>query len=250
MKKICPLLLTLLLLATFTHAQNESPKKGEFSLGVHTEQGVAFIFTKDYTRYEEGYLAGYEHIYRQTEHVFYKFSAGVFSQYRLKKLLALQLGLNYQKVSYNFLAAGSGFGIWMPGETADRYRQSLQYISTPLNIKFYFNQKSKVNVYALAGIQLDMLFSHTLIKVHEGAHHGTPDEVYYQYRKIMTSATAGIGLEFNIKKQFSFFAQYIFQSQLYDYVSNLDDRKDARIILFTGLDIGLMYKFNKKVNNE
>ena len=245
MKKICPLLLTLLLLATFTHAQNENPKKGEFSLGVHTAQGGILIFSKDYTKYDEGFFAGYQYVYRQTQSSFYTFSIGVLGQYRLKKPIALQLGLNYQKVIYNVSVFVTDYGISMPSEeTPDGYRQNLQYLNTPLHIKFYFNQKNKVNVYALAGIQLDMLLGHSLIKVHEGDFPSSPDEMYYQYRNILTSATAGIGLELNIKKQFSFFTQYFFQSQLNEYVTNLQDRKDARVIIFTGIDIGLMYRFN------
>jgi len=235
MNKLILLLLSICLFTIAANAKNESPKKGIFGIGFHTAQGLPFPL-----KINEAAIGSYG--YSGIGDSKYGFFGGIFVQYKFKKPIALQLGLNYQKLTYKTHA-------YHPLSTSaysDVYFLTLYSISVPIQSKFYFNPKNKIKIYAVTGISLDFLQGQSLDKKASTISYAAgyyPEEYYSQFRKVMTSATVGVGMEIEIKKHFGFFVHHFLQSQIYNYTRHLDYPGAVRLVMFTGLDIGFVYRF-------
>ena len=219
-------MLSISLLVTAANAQNEAPKKGVFSVGVHTAQGITYPI---YTSFRGSTLSRYS------------MAAGLIGKYKFKKAIALYFGLDYQRFRIIDERNGALSFIW-PQDTW--YIATLNYLSVPVGSKFYLNQKrqSKIKLYALVGLQFDALVSSSNENYDDRFILDEKD--VNQPKKIMLSGRLGFGIEIQAKKDLSFFAHPFFQSSLHHYPSrqaNQDYYKS--LIRFMGIDLGLVYHF-------
>jgi len=176
----------------------------------------------------------------QNEEVHLSFSAAFLMSHVLTEKFSLGFGLVYSDRGFQstvdeltWVSTNTGF----PTKTYTSFHY--RYFDVPLNLKYYFYNKNKLQCYASVGLSLAMLFNHHKInhRSYDGRWIAAKEDKGYGYNRANLMGNVEVGMEYSILKALKINVSLFFQQAMLATT----ELPTKEYLFNSGLNIGIIY---------